>query len=500
MSVGSLFRLSAGNDARSSALLNAGLLALVVGIVSGCASTPPTALEVQDIPTFWSEPVPAGVDIWPEGEWWHGFASPELDGLIADARENNLDLAAAAARVLQADAATDIAGAALFPWVGLGAGAERQSANDNGASTTSNAFGIAGFASYELDFWGVARSDLRAAEAMLRSTRYGQEVVALTVTSNVGVTYLDVLGTRQRIDIARQNLDTAKRLLAAIERMVAAGLASPLDLAQQQALVAGQEAEIPVLEQEEREARYVLTLLLGRAPEGFSVSAQNLEGIVIPDVAPGLPSELLRRRPDIAQAEARLIAAHANVDAARGAFFPSIVLTASGGIASGAVSSVTDGPAVGDLIGEAGGTGLIYGVGVSLLQTIFDGGRLQGQSDFVKAQELELIANYRSVVFSAFSDVEAALSASASLAERERLKVIQVDSAARAFDISERQYREGLVGLLALLQAQQTLFEAQDELVQIRLARIQATIGLYKALGGGWLETGAGALVAVAED
>lgn len=472
-------------DRTSTAMVTFAGLAI---ILAGCATAPPVALEAQDVPSLWVEPVAAEADIWPESEWWRGFGSSELDRLIGDARANNLDLAAATARVLQADAAATIARSALFPWIGVGAEAQRQSAENGGSSVSSEAFGVAGLVGYEADFWGVARNNRRAAEAMLASSGYAREVVALTVTSNVGITYLDILGLRQRLAIARQNLETARRLLSAIERMTEAGITSPLDLAQQQALVAGQEAEIPALEQLEREANHALALMLGRTVEQFSASAQNLEEIHIPGVAPGLPAELLHRRPDIARAEAQLIAAHANVDAARAAFFPSITLTASGGAASGAVSAVTGGPAVGEILGVAGGTGLLYGVGISLLQTIFDGGRLQGQRDLALAEEQELVANYRNTVLGAFSEVETALSRAAHLEQQERLKAVQADSARAAFDISERQYREGLVSLLALLQTQQTLFEVQDQLVQIRLARIQAIVGLYKALGGGWTD------------
>ena len=460
-------------------------LVVVAWLLTGCGSIPPVAITEHDVPATWSEPIPSNAQVWPNTEWWHGFASPELDELIARARENNLDLAAAAARVLQAEASARIAGAARFPAIGIKATTQRQGASENGTSTSFGSFGISGLASYEVDFWGMARNNVRSAQALLRSAHYAQEVVALTVTANVGVTYLEVLGTRQRLAIAQQNLETARRFLVVVERMVAAGIASPLDLAQQQALVAAQEGEIPALQQSERELVYGLALLLGRPPEGFSVTAQSLDGIAIPAVAPGLPAELLLRRPDLAEAEANLVAAQANVDAARAAFFPSITLTAAGGIASGALSAVTDGLAVGEVVAGSGGTGSLYGVGASLWQTIFDGGALQGRRELARAHEQELIAAYQSTAFNALYEVEAALVRLAGLVEQELLKVEQVDSSATALDISERQYRAGLIDLLAVLQTQQSLFGAQDELVQIRLARIQVAVLLYKALGGG---------------
>jgi NodT family efflux transporter outer membrane factor (OMF) lipoprotein len=291
--------------------------------------------------------------------------------------------------------------------------------------------------------------------------------VALTISADVANTYLDILALRQRITIAKQNVDAAKRILAITEAKVTNGVSSNLELAQQRAQVAGEEAAIPALEEQEREARYALAILLGRAPEGFDVKAVNLDGIVAPAVQPGIPSSVLERRPDIAQAEAALLAQHANVDAARAAFLPQINLSGSIGAAFNPTS-------------------MVWSIGASLLQAVFDAGRLSAESDLEKARQTELLADYRKAVFSAFSDVETSLGQTTSLAERERLVNEQEVNAAEAYRIAELQYREGVTDLLNVLQTQQTLFTAQDQLVQIRLARLQAGIGLYRALGGGW--------------
>jgi len=455
-------------------LLRTTSFAVLALAVAGCVTAPPAVLKPQDVPTAFTAPVAKDAEVWPKPDWWKGFGSTELDGLIADAQQNNLDLAVAAARVLQADAQTDIAGSALFPDISLGGSAGRQGKNKGGPNF--NTFGASLNAGYELDFWGLARSNLRAADETLKSAKFAQQIVALTVTAGVANTYLDVLALRQRVAIANQNIDAANRVLSITEAKVTNGVASRLDLAQQQALLAGQKTQVPGLEESSREAGYALAVLLGRVPEGFDVKGRNLDGIVSPTVAPGLPSELLRRRPDVAAAEAELAAAHANVDAARAAFFPHIDLTASGGYASTALSALFNPSSLG------------FNIGASLLQTVFDGGRLLGQSRLARAQQMELVANYRNTVLGAFQDVESALGQVASLAEQEKYKTEQVDAASEAFRISEIQYREGVADLLNVLQAQQTLFSAQDQLVQIKLARIQADIGLYKALGGSWVE------------
>src|SRR6185437_16046946 len=190
-----------------------------------------------------------------------------------------------------------------------------------------------------------------------------------------------------------------------------------------------------------------------------------------PPVQPGMPSELLLRRPDVAEAEASLASAHGNVDAARAAFFPSIGLSGSGGFASSALGSLFN------------GTTLFYSIGASVLQTIFDGGLKASQSDLAKAQQLETIANYRSSVLNAFTDVESSLGTVSALAEQQHYLGVEVDNAREALRISEIQYREGVADLLAVLQAQQTLFSAQDQLVQTRLARLQSNVSLYQEVG-----------------
>jgi NodT family efflux transporter outer membrane factor (OMF) lipoprotein len=410
-----------------------------------------------------------------------------MTGLITTAQTNNLDLAAAAARVLQAQAQTEISGSALFPSLSLQGEAQRARNGQGGFVTnnnqivgtkpaTGNTFGLTLDASYELDFWGKNSAALRSANQLLLASNYAQEVVALTVTRDLGNTYLDVLALRERLDIARQNVDAAKRILAIVQAKVTNGVSSRLDLAQQETQLAAVEATIPALEEQEREARYALAILLGRLPEGFDVAGKNLDGIITPEVAPGLTSEYLRRRPDVAEAEANLASAHANVDAARAAFFPQIDLTGSGGFTSSMLNKLFT------------GSGFGWSIGASLLQTIFDGGLLEGQFDLSKAQQQELVATYQSTVLNAFSDAETTLGQVSSLADQERLRTEQTRAAAEAFRISELQYREGVTDLLNVLTAQQTLFSAQDTLVQIKLARIQADIGLYKALGGGWSE------------
>lgn len=467
-------------------LLQSASIAVLAVAVTACQTDVPQVLAPKYVPSNFSSPTVTNAQVWPAAGWWKSFNSDEMAGFVAAAQTDNLDMAAAAARVLEAEQQTDIARSALFPTIDLQGNAQRGRSSTSFVdpvtnktitqTATGNNFSLTGNATYELDLWGKARANLRSADELLRASQYAQEVVALTTVSAVATTYLDVLALRERIEIQRQNEDAAKRILTIVQAKVANGVSSRLDLAQQQAILAAVESAIPPLEEQEREARYALAILLGRVPEGLVIEAKNLNGIAVPTVAPGLPSELLRRRPDVAEAEANLASAHANVDAAHAAFFPDLSLTGSGGVTSSTLKTLFSSSAFG------------WGIGASLLQTIFDGGLIASQYDLTKAQQEELVATYRSTVLNALSDVETTLGQVSSLAEQERYKRDQVNASAEAFRISELQYREGVTDLLNLLTAQQTLFTAQDDLVQIKLARIQADVGLFKALGGGWSE------------
>ena len=418
------------------------------------------------------------MQIWPDASWWRSFGDPQLTALVEDAERNNGDLAVAAARVLQAQAQAGIQRSALFPEIDGGAGHSNGGCNGQSCVQFANTktFALNFNASYELDFRGLARDNLRAADEQLKSARFAQQSVALTVAASVAGQYLNVLALRSRIAIANENIASINGILDIIKLRVKTGSTSHLDLAREEAQVEAVDAELPVLETTEKQAEFTLAVLLGRPPEGFGVASGTLDAVKPPAVGPGLPSELLLRRPDIAQAEANLAAAHADVDAARAAFLPKVSLTGSGGFISAAVGTLVQGPNFG------------YGYGANLLQTIFDGGKLLAQKDLAKATEQEFIARYRTAAFNAYADVETALVQAANTGREFEHLEREVAAAREAFKISQLQYRQGAADLLTILQAQQTLFSAEDQLVQVMLANRQASIQLFEALGGGWRE------------
>ncbi len=442
-------------------------------VLPACASVPGEGLSPTDVPQVWDAPIPADAAIWPAADWWREFDSVELDALVGAAKAQNLDLAAAAARILQAEAQARGAGLALLPTVNLRAGAS-QSGSFGADSSNSQSFSADLGASYEVDFWGRNRAGLSAAESSLRASQYDRETVALTVVASVATSYFQLLSLRDRIVIARRNLENAQGVLKITQARVDAGVAVPLELAQQRANVAGQEANIPTLEQQERETRAALALLLGRPVQGFEVMATSIAPLNAPNVAPGLPSALLARRPDVRRAEALLVAGDADIDAARAAFFPSISLSGSLGASSAALSSLLN------------PSNIAYAIGALLLQTIFDGGQNQANYDTASARREEILLNYRTAVITAFSEVDVALGAVASQEARERASQIQADQAREAYRIAELRYRAGVEGFLTVLDAQRSLNAAQDQLAQAKVARLQVAVTLFRVLGGGW--------------
>ncbi|HKU63741.1 MAG TPA: efflux transporter outer membrane subunit [Rhizomicrobium sp.] len=451
------------------------LLAL---LLAGCATPVPQALSPQMVPRTFTGPIANDAKIWPEPAWWQGFGDTQMVALVQQAQDGNRDIAIAAARVMQAQARSTIQRSALFPQIGAQGDAQNGGCSGQSCQQFRNGkvFGLTFNASYELDFWGLARDNLRAAQEQLKVARFAQQSVALTVTANVGSQYLNVLAIRRRIAIANQNIAAINAILEIIQLRVKAGATSHLDLAREQAQLETVQAQLPALETLEKQALYSLAVLLGRPPEGFGVAPADLERVLPPVVGAGLPSELLLRRPDIAQAEANLASAHANVDAARAAFLPRISLTGSGGFVSTAIGTLLQGSSFG------------YGYGAGLLQTIFDGGKLAGQKDLAEATQKEFVAAYQNAALNAYADVELALIQVANTARAEGHLRSLIVAAREAFEISQLQYRQGAADLLTVLQAQLTLFSAQDQLVQTTLANRQAAIHLYEALGGGWVE------------
>ncbi|MBR1193465.1 efflux transporter outer membrane subunit [Bradyrhizobium sp. AUGA SZCCT0274] len=456
----------------------------VLGLVAssaGCILTKDLPDPALDIPEgYKAARLTKPQDAPPTLDWWRGFRSRELTTLMEEAQTVNLDIAAATARFLQADAQARIAGAALLPTLS-GSGSESYSRTSGSSSSglTNGGREVVNYqaslsASYELDFWGKNRDAAQAAEETAVANRFDRDVIALTTLTTVANAYFQVLAAQDRIRTAERNIASAVRILNAIKERLQAGTGNDLDVAQQETVVANQRALVPPLRQTLDQNINALATLVSRPPESVRVIGGTLNQIVSPRVTPGLPSELLTQRPDIRRQEAQLASATANVGNARAQFFPSIQLTGQGGYQSSALASLFQPQAA------------FFSMVGSLTQPIFDGGRILGNFEFTKARQDELLQTYRKTVVQAFADVDNALMSIRQTTERLRLQREVVASSRRAFQLSEQQLRAGTADIVTVLNTQLTLFQAEDSLSQAQLARLLAIVSLYQALGGGW--------------
>lgn len=427
------------------------------------------------LPSQWGTQVAPTQHEWPDAAWWHLFGSPTLEHYLAQAQTGGDDIAAAIARINEAVAQARIAGAPLYPAIGVSAEALRErSFTGSSSSLTYTEYTPQLNASYVLDFWGKNRAAHTAAVLQAQASRYDRETVTLTVTSDVAQSYFQALETRDLLQVAQNNLNNAQHILDGLQLEQQVGTVTALDVAQQAAVVGAVNASIPPLVQQLHVSMNALAVLLGELPETLPLPETGLDKVKLPPVIQGLPSQLLERRPDVAEAEAQLHAANANITVARAAFFPNVALTASGGYASSMLSDLlTPSARVFELTG-------------TVAQDIFEGGALRGQVQYSHARYAELLADYHKAVISALSDVENALISAQQTDEQERRQQLATDEAQRAFDFAQEQMTAGTTNILTVLNTETTLFTAEDQLVTVKFQHLQALLQLYQALGGGW--------------
>jgi outer membrane protein, multidrug efflux system len=461
-------------------------LALALAL-AGCGLRPDAPSSGIAVPDRLVSTDPASPANWPEKAWWHGFGSNELDTLMLAANTANFDIRIAEAQLRQADANVRIAGQTLLPTGNLSA---TGTYSQTPLSSTTSTFGAPVTstrrfthrtvyntnlsASYEVDFWGKNRNTVLSAQQLAAASNFNIGVVRITTQASVADTYFAVLGAQEQLEIQQANLETAQRVLAVIQSRVAAGTASGLDLSQQETLVAQERALIPPLRQTLESNLYALATLTGQVPQAMAVPKLKLADVRLPRVSPGLPSEVLVRRPDVWFAEANLASAQADVASARAAMLPSVTLTATGGFQNLVLENLLRPGSV--LFTLAGG----------VTQPIFQLWQLKAQRDFNQARAEELLEDYRKAIVAALVDVETTVVTLREATDQMALQEAATASAERANAISEAQFRAGTIDLITLLSTQTTLFNARNQLSQARLLRLQAAVGLFRALGGGW--------------
>ncbi len=457
-------------------------------LLVACASTALTSCHVGPV---YQRPVTAMAPAYlaaskdaaplPDTSWWRHFGAPELNQLMDAAALGSPDVAAAQARIVQADAQMRIAGSPLLPRLGTGAdqswqktGSAAGVAPPGGHYHDSRVYSGKLTASWELDFWGKNRDAAEAAALSADAARHDKDAVWLTTSAAIATTYFAALGNHEQLLIARQNLHDEREILAAFKARMDAGTANALDVSQQEALVAGTRARIPAFESSYRQSVIALSVLTGIAPENIAVTPRPLAQLQHPAIGAGVPADVLRRRPDIAAAEARLASGNATVRENIANLYPSLTLTAAGGVESAALSAIT------------GPGSLAASFASSLAQTIFDNGLKQGQVAQARGVYQELAADYAKAVLTGLSDTETALTTVRYTAEQEDLQAQAAGIARRSAEIARAQMQAGTVDIVTVLNTEATLFTDEDTLAQARTARLQALVSLYKALGGGW--------------
>ena len=452
-------------------------------VLAGCATAPavdPVAIAAapaafKENSAQWVQSSPA--ESQDRGTWWRVFGDPTLDGLIERASQQNTSIAQAASRLRQAQALVRNSEADRSVQLGLGAGAQRQAgANTTTGSTPGNLFSTQAQLSYEVDLFGrlakatdAASLDAQSSAALLQSTR-------LLVQANVAQTYLALRALDAERALVRETVSAYRDTLNLTQRRFNAGDVAELDVARVATEVAATESDALALDRQRATLEHALAVLVGDSASQFSLD--NLDNAewraTLPTIPPGVPSTVLTRRPDVAAAQASLLAAQARVGVAQTAWFPSVSLTAAGGFAS---------PDIGDVFKWSARA---WGIGALLSLPILDGGRREAGVQSATAQLDGATAAYRGQVLTAFQEVEDQLASLRLLAQQTQAQDRAVQSASLATRMSDSRYRNGLVSQLDLLDARRSELRNRRQALDVRSAQYQSTVVLIRALGGDW--------------
>ena len=446
-------------------------------LLAGCSFMPTYERPAAPVPANYAltsaAAVPGAANTAP---WQDYFADPRLRQLIEIALDNNRDLRVAVLNIEQARATYQVRRADLYPGLGLAANASRAPATGTGDLTNSFSVGLA-VSAWEIDFFGRIASLKEQALAQYLATEEGRNAAQVSLVAAVANGWLTLLADEELLGLSRQTLASRDESVRLTKMRLDAGVASELDFRQADSL--SQAARATLAQQKRQRAldENALVLLLGQAlPDDVRnglVGGKLADAPAMSPLPAGLPSELLTRRPDIRQAEQQLIAANANIGAARAAFFPRISLTAQAGSASGELSGLF----------KSGSWG--FTIAPSLLLPLFDAGRNQANLEISQAGRSIAVAQYEKAIQTAFREVSDALAGQATLEEQAQAQQQQAQSEAARLNLADLRYRNGVASYLDLLDAQRSLFTTQQAVVQVRLAQLQNQVLLYKALGGG---------------
>lgn len=457
-----------------------------IAFVAACASGPEYRKPALDMPVAWQVEAPWRVgtpsDAAPKGPWWHAFVDAQLDALIQQALAGSPTLALANARLTQARSQLNAASAALYPQLNLNVRDTRQALSANRPltnprqpqfSTTQNDYVALLNASYEADFSGRVQRTIEAAVATAEQSAADFENVRLLLTADVATAYFNARAIDIELDVLARSIELQRRVLGLATARHDLGVASGLDVAQQQALLDSTLAQVDVLKRTRAQFEHALATLTGVPAPQFSL-APDVRRPAPPAVPIGVPSDVLERRPDVAAAERTMAAANAQIGIANAAFYPSIVLGASYGAESRVLHTLFDLPSA------------IWSVGASLAQPIFDGGRLRANLETARAGYDAAVANYRRVVLTAMQEVEDGIIGMAALERAHTQALAATKSAARVLELATTRYEGGVATYLDVVTAQQGLLNSERLAAQLQGQRLLTAVFLVKALGGDW--------------
>ena len=462
------------------------LVAPVFLSLAGCAVGPDYQRPPVEVPKNWKEAAPRDAES--RARWWEIFENPELNTLEAQALVANQTLKGAVARVEEARSVARISAADFYPTITFDPTASRQDfsanrlisiphTNNNVGRFASNLFTVPLDLSYEVDVWGRVRRSYEAAKEEAQASAADYQTVLLTLTSDVAQNYFLLRSLDAEIELLKRTVQLRKEALDLVRYRFEGGVANQLELSQAETDLATTEAQTIALEQRRAQLEDALAVLLGKPASEFSMPREPL-GVLPPAIPAGLPSDLLERRPDVAQAERLMAASNARIGVAKAAFFPAIQLTGSAGFQSTDLASL--------FTWES----RMWSIGSGLFTPIFEGGRIRANYEATKARYDEAVAQYRQQVLLAFRDVEDALAGIRVLADQAQAQARAVTSAGKTTELATLRYREGLSNYLEVVDAQRTQLDNERSAVQILGQRFASSVLLVKALGGGWTGRG----------
>ena len=456
-----------------------------VGLV-GCGSAPTYVKPETVVPAKWSGEGPwraaQPADTQAKGPWWERFGDPDLNALAQQAMTGNQTLAAAYARLTQARATLGVNAASTMPQVAMGVRAQRLEISANRPltnyaapnwQTLQNDYSPTMAVSYEIDLAGRVKSLVEGASASAQQVRADLENTRLVLVADLAVNYFTLRALDSELDVLTRSIGLQKSSLALANHRHDLGVASGLDVAQQQALLDTTLTQVDILKRQRAVLEHAIATLVGTPAPQFVLPVKATP-MTPPAIPVGIPSEVLQRRPDVASAERAVAAANAQIGVATAAFYPSLTFGASGGFQSRDFGAVFNGPSS------------LWSLGVNATQTLFDGGRIQSNVDFTRAGYEVAVANYRRVVLTAMQEVEDGISSVSAIDRAFSQAQKAIESNRRVLQIAQDRYQGGIANSQDVIIAQQSQLNSERLAAQLLGQRLLTSVFLIKALGGDW--------------